>query len=100
MLRRSFSQLEIIFKQTSTAWINSVSNFVEKNKIEVLHVHDLPLVGVALAVAKKYGIKVVADLHENHPAMLRENTRVPFHRIRNLGNLALKLFFPKKMANF
>ena len=69
---------------------------MEKNKIEVLHVHDLPLVGVALAVAKKYGIKVVADLHENYPAMLRENTRVPFHRIRNLGNLALKLFFSEK----
>ena len=95
-VKRSFSQLEIIFKQTSTAWINSVSNFVEKNKIEVLHVHDLPLVGVALAVAKKYGIKVVADLHENYPSMLREKTRVPFQRIRNLGNLALKLFFSEK----
>ena len=45
---------------------------------------------------KKYSIKVVADLHENYPAMLRENTRVPFHRIRNLGNLALKLFFSEK----
>ena len=41
--KRSFSQLQIIIKQTSKTWINSVSDFVEKNKIDVIHVHDLPL---------------------------------------------------------
>lgn len=100
-LRRSFSQLEIIVKQDSSIWFNAISDFVSKSQIHVLHVHDLPLVGVALKVAQKHGIKLVADLHENYPAMLKESTRIPLYRIRNLGNLALKLFFSeKKWRNF
>ncbi len=37
---------------------------------DVFHVHDLPLVKTALAVATPRGLPVIADLHENYPAAL------------------------------
>ena len=57
----------------------------------MLHVHDLPLLNEALAVADRHGIPVVADLHENYPAMLEETLKVPLHRITSLGALASRL---------
>jgi len=44
---------------------------IRENNIELLHVHDLLMLGTALTGAKKYGIPVIADLHENYPAALR-----------------------------
>lgn len=93
---KSFSQLQIIIRQSSSIWLKAVSDFVENNEIDVLHVHDLPLVGVAHEIADRFGIKLVADLHENYPAMLIESERIPFHRLRSLGSLALRIFFSEK----
>jgi len=39
-------------------------------KAEAIHVHDLPLVLPAIAVAKILGLKVVFDSHENYPEYL------------------------------
>ena len=64
--------------------------FIKENKIEVLHVHDLPLAKTAFLAARKYHLKTVLDLHENYPAALmtwfawRKN---PIIRLKN------KLFF-------
>ena len=49
-------------------WSNRIKDFVKRNKIEVLHVHDLPLVGTTIAIAREFNIPVVADMHENYPA--------------------------------
>lgn len=48
-----------------------IERFAVENEIDVLHVHDLPNVGAGIRVARKLGIPVVADLHENHPAAVR-----------------------------
>jgi glycosyltransferase involved in cell wall biosynthesis len=53
-----------LFKSAMGSWIL-------KNQITVLHVHDLPLAGTALAMRKKMALKVVVDLHENYPEALR-----------------------------
>lgn len=94
--KRSISQFEIFTKQKSRIWFNLISDFVKTNNIEILHVHDLPLVGVCTQVAMIYGIKVVADLHENYPAMLKENAQIPYLQIRNIGNFILKLFYSER----
>ncbi len=54
-------------------WSKQIVTFVKKYKIEVLHVHDLYLLGGAFkAVDKlKNKIPVVADLHENYPEALK-----------------------------
>jgi glycosyltransferase involved in cell wall biosynthesis len=51
-------------------WYRLVSQLVRKRQIDILHVHDLPMVGTALRVGKRYGLPVIADLHENYPAAL------------------------------
>ena len=45
--------------------------FIKENKIDVLHVHDLPLAKTAFLAARKYHLKTVLDLHENYPAALK-----------------------------
>jgi glycosyltransferase involved in cell wall biosynthesis len=52
-------------------WRRAINDFVLSRKIDVLHVHDLPLVGEAVRVGKAEGIPVVADLHENFPGGLQ-----------------------------
>ena len=41
---------------------------VEREGIEAIHVHDLPLLEVGLRVGRGRGIPVISDLHENYPA--------------------------------
>jgi glycosyltransferase involved in cell wall biosynthesis len=44
---------------------------IKQGKIELLHVHDLPLMGTALSLKKSSPqIKVVFDMHENYPEAL------------------------------
>lgn len=67
------------FKQALKSW-------VVRNNINVLHVHDLPLVGTALAVKKKLNIPVISDFHENYPEALRawfEWKKNPVARLKN-----------------
>ena len=45
--------------------------FIREYELEALHVHDLPLVGEGLRAARRAGIPLVADLHENYPAAVR-----------------------------
>jgi glycosyltransferase involved in cell wall biosynthesis len=54
------------------AWYRRrLPGFLRAERIQVLHVHDLPLAHVALAAAAAAGIPCVLDLHENFPAALR-----------------------------
>lgn len=48
-------------------WQRQITKAVPENDIDVVHVHDLPLVNTGLQVARRMGIQVVADLHENYP---------------------------------
>ena len=53
------------------AFMRSIPDWVRNNSITVLHVHDLPLAGTALALRAKLPLSVVLDLHENYPEALR-----------------------------
>jgi hypothetical protein len=44
---------------------------LQENNIDLLHVHDLLMLGTTLSEANKSGIPVIADFHENYPAALR-----------------------------
>jgi glycosyltransferase involved in cell wall biosynthesis len=52
-------------------FVSAMKKWITKNKIKIIHVHDLPLAGSALALRKKLSLKVVVDLHENYPEALR-----------------------------
>ncbi len=61
-------------------------NILKKEKINAVHVHDLPLGGTAISLKKELDIKVVVDLHENYPEALRtwfKWKKNPIVRIKN-----------------
>lgn len=49
----------------------ALPDFITDNKINVLHIHDLPLFKTGFAMKKKHNIKVIADFHENYPEALK-----------------------------
>lgn len=57
----------------SRYWGKQIYSFVKKYDIDVLHVHDLVLLGGAFQAVKKLKnkIPVVSDLHENYPEALK-----------------------------
>jgi len=55
----------------SIIWSFKIWRFVRKNNIKVLHVHDLYMGIAALKIARKLGLKIIIDLHENYPAALK-----------------------------
>jgi glycosyltransferase involved in cell wall biosynthesis len=63
-------------------WARRLRDHVETRGVDVLHVHDLPLVATALAVREETGVPVVADLHENYPEAVRQ-----WRRMDDLGDL-------------
>ena len=74
---KNLNQLTRDFKKITffdPVWRKGIDHFVRKYRINYLHVHDLPLVKTAYAVAKKYGIPLTADYHENFPAHVQAVT--------------------------
>jgi hypothetical protein len=53
-------------------WKKRIAIFVREEKIDCLHIHDLPLCGVALSIKEKYNIPVIADMHENYPVLIEQ----------------------------
>jgi glycosyltransferase involved in cell wall biosynthesis len=58
------------FWNIDTPWYTLIDRFIWRFRIDILHVHDLRLVSTALSVANRYNVRVVADLHENYPALM------------------------------
>ncbi len=67
-------------------WARNLERLVSVHGIEAIHVHDLPLVRTALSVARRHGLRVVADMHENYPYALEfyvpQKTFSPIARFR------------------
>jgi len=53
-------------------WYWKMKRFVKQEAIDCLHIHDLPLCGVALKIKQKYNIPVIADMHENYPVLIEQ----------------------------
>lgn len=89
--QRWWSQWNLMTRCYSGAWEAAIKEFMAAVRPDALHVHDLPLLGPALKAATNPRVPVVADLHENYPAMLEVTLKVPLHRITSLGSLASRL---------
>jgi len=55
----------------SSRWGKALADAIRQYKIDVIHVHDLPLVKTALSTAKKLNVPIIADLHENYPEAIK-----------------------------
>lgn len=54
------------FDYYTSFWKNQIIKFVRENKIDILHIHDLYMLGAAFKANKNFGLKIIADLHENY----------------------------------
>ncbi len=70
-LREKWHRYTFSFTFRDPLWRRSIERFSRERAVEVLHVHDLPLLKEAVTVGRSLGIPVVADLHENYPAGLQ-----------------------------
>lgn len=52
-------------------WKKHLDLFVKDFKIEAIHAHDLYMAESCAAIAKKHGLPLVLDLHENYPAAVK-----------------------------
>lgn len=59
----------------SPLWLVKIIITIYKYKINVLHVHDLPLAPLVITTGRLLRIPVIYDMHENYPAMLEMTTR-------------------------
>jgi len=64
ILFENFSFLEPV-------WSHNLKKFIKNDRPDVLHVHDLMKVPAVIRIARRYGIPVIADLHENMPAAFK-----------------------------
>jgi glycosyltransferase involved in cell wall biosynthesis len=67
-----------------------IKKIIKKYNINIIHVHDLPLVKTGYLAAKKFKLPVIADLHENYPAAVE---------VYQYGNKGHKAFLNKLFTN-
>jgi glycosyltransferase involved in cell wall biosynthesis len=53
-------------------WFKFLNNILQKEKFDVIHIHDLPLTKVGIKLKQKFNIPLVVDLHENWPALIKD----------------------------
>jgi len=52
-------------------WRRFVFGLCKKEKFDVIHIHDLPLSIIGVEVRRKFNARLIIDLHENWPALLK-----------------------------
>jgi glycosyltransferase involved in cell wall biosynthesis len=68
--RGPFSRFKTAVSLIEQSWKKHLEALVREDKVDVFHVHDFKMVPTVLQAAKGLNILVVADLHENMPAVL------------------------------
>ena len=71
-LYKKLSALILLLPFYSRFWYKRIKLFVKSHKIDVLHIHDLPLVGVGIRIKNEFDTFLVADMHENYPIFISE----------------------------
>ena len=70
-LEYKLSALAYTFPFYTKIMEKKISNFLEKNKIEVLHIHDIRIAQAAFNANKKMQLPTVLDLHDNMPEVMK-----------------------------
>lgn len=59
-----------LFPFYKNLWKKKAFRIIEKQNINIVHIHDLPLCCLIDPIRKIWQLKIVADMHENYPAMV------------------------------
>jgi glycosyltransferase involved in cell wall biosynthesis len=52
-------------------WRNFIFSICSEERFDVIHIHDLPLSHTGVDVKRKFNTRLVIDLHENWPALIK-----------------------------
>ena len=69
-------------------WQRAIVRTGRRYSFDVVHIHDLPLCTVIQFIKQKYGVPVVADMHENYPYLVAEQ---PY-----MNSLFARIFLSRK----
>jgi len=89
--QRLGARFSLLNKRKSRLWEAEIRKNVLIHQIDVIHVHDLPLLGDSIKVGGDYNIPVISDLHENYPAMLDTENSVSIFSVSSWQKLVSRL---------
>lgn len=70
-LEYKLSALAYTFPLYTFLMQKKIKKFIKKNKIEALHIHDIPIAQAVFNANRKPRLPVVLDLHENRPEIMK-----------------------------
>ena len=80
ILVKRYSSNKIEYKLSALAYTiplytffmkSKIIDFIKKNKIEALHIHDIRIAQAVFNANKKYNLPVILDLHDNMPEVMK-----------------------------
>jgi glycosyltransferase involved in cell wall biosynthesis len=78
-------------------WRNFIHGLFAEEKYDIIHIHDLPLSKIGVEIKRKIKTKLVIDLHENWPALLKTATHTNTFFGRLLSSNRQWIDYEKKM---
>jgi len=81
-------------------WRKFITDLFLKENFDVIHIHDLPLSRIGVEIKKKYNIRLVVDLHENWPALLKTATHTQTFMGKLLSSNRQWIDYERKMLPY
>jgi glycosyltransferase involved in cell wall biosynthesis len=78
-----FSALALLLPVYFNFWKYHLKKILKANTFNAIHLHDLPLVKIAINISKEMKIPLIADYHENRPEIMKlyQHTNTFFGKI-------------------
>ncbi len=95
MLFNKLSPLAYTFPFYFALLSRKISDFVESNNFDVLHIHDMAIAELVFKLNKKWNLPIILDLHENRPEIMKFYSHVN----TGLGKILINLSKWKRKQN-
>jgi glycosyltransferase involved in cell wall biosynthesis len=82
-----FSPLVYTFPFFSLKVRDGIRNFIDANKPDVIHIHDMVIAEAVFKINKQHRLPIVLDLHENRPEIMKTYS----HINKGIGKLLINL---------
>jgi len=78
-------------------WRKFIFKILRIDNFDVIHIHDLPLSRIGVESKHKFGVRLVIDLHENWPALIKTAVHTQTFAGRLLSSNKQWISYEKKM---
>lgn len=82
-LMLKFSALALSLPFYFSFWRKHIRQFLKNQKVDLIHLHDLPLASVVYQLGKEFHLPVIFDFHENRPEIMKlyAHTNTPMGKL-------------------